>query len=172
MGDGSSYGINLLSIVKNSANIISSKLSSYATYFGGVSIGDSYLCSVKKKVGKISDGTAARQSGERQVGFVVTAKGTGLSADVLKLMNVRIYNEGKQVAADVTTAAVAAKLIGSQNSHKIRYSINVPASTVCNMKCSFLADSDQNAIKQWGPDNDLDGIYKEGEGDLDEEITG
>lgn len=130
MGDGRSYGINLLSIVKNSANIISSKLSSYATYFGGVSIGDSYLCSVKKKVGKISDGTAARQNGERQVGFVVTAKGTGLSADVLKLMNVRIYNEGKQVAADVTTAAVAAKLIGSQNSHKIRYSINVPASTV------------------------------------------
>lgn len=130
MGDGSSFGINLLSIVKNSANIISSKLSSYATYFGGVSIGDSYLCSVKKKVGKIFDGTAARQSGERQVGFVVTAKGTGLNADVLKLMNVRIYNEGKQVAADVTTAAVAAKLIGSQNSHKVRYSINVPASTV------------------------------------------
>ena len=130
MGDGSSFGINLLSIVKNSANIISSKLSSYATYFGGVSIGDSYLCSVKKKEGKIFDGTAARQSGERQVGFVVTAKGTGLSADVLKLMNVRIYNEGKQVADGVTTAAVAAKLIGSQNSHKVRYSINVPASTV------------------------------------------
>ena len=130
MGDGSSFGINLASIVKNSANIISSNISSYATYFGGVSIGDSYLCSVKKKVGKISDGTAARQSGERQVGFVVTAKGTGLSADVLKLMNVRLYNEGKPVAADVTTAAVAAKLIGSQNSHKVRYSINVPASTV------------------------------------------
>lgn len=130
MGDGSSFGINLASIVKNSANIISSNLSSYATYFGGVSIGDSYLCSVKKKMGKISDGTAARQSGERQVGFVVTAKGTGLSADVLKLMNVRLYNEGKQVADGVTTAAVAAKLIGSQNSHKVRYSINVPESTV------------------------------------------
>lgn len=130
MGEGSSTGINILSIVKNSDNIISSDLSSYATYFGGVSIGDSYLCSVKKKDGKIFDETNARQSGERQVGFVVTAKGTGLSADVLKLMNVRLYNEGKQVADGVTTAAVAAKLIGSQNSHKIRYSINVPASTV------------------------------------------
>lgn len=130
MGDGRSFGINILSIVKNSNNIISSDLSSYATYFGGVSIGDSYLCSVKKKDGKIFDETNARQSGERQVGFVVTAKGTGLSADVLKMMNVRLYNEGNPVAADVTTAAVAAKLIGSQNSHKIRYSINVPASTV------------------------------------------
>lgn len=130
MGDGRSFGINILSIVKNSNNIISSDLSSYATYFGGVSIGDSYLCSVKKKDGKISDGTAARTSGERQVGFVVTAKGSALSADVLKLMNVRIYNEGKEVASGITTSAISAKLIGSQDTHKLRYFIKVPATTV------------------------------------------
>ena len=130
MGDGSSFGINILSIVKNSNNIISSDLSSYATYFGGVSIGDSYLCSIKKKEGKISDGTVARTSGERQVGFVVTAKGSALSADVLKLMNVRIYNEGKEVASGITTSAISAKLIGSQDTHKLRYFIKVPATTV------------------------------------------
>lgn len=130
MGDGSSFGINILSIVKNSNNIISSDLSSYATYFGGVSIGDSYLCSIKKKEGKISDGTVARTSGERQVGFVVTAKGSALSADVLKLMNVRIYNEGKEVAGGITTSAISAKLIGSQDTHKLRYFIKVPATTV------------------------------------------
>lgn len=45
--------------------------------------------------------------------------------------------------------------------------------TVCDMKCSFLAASDQNPIKQWGLDNDLDGIHEEGQGDLeDDEITG
>lgn len=130
MGDGRSFGINILSIVKNSNNIISSDLSSYATYFGGVSIGDSYLCSVKKKDGKISDGTVARTSGERQVGFVVTAKGSALSADVLKLMNVRIYNEGKEVAGGITTSAISAKLIGSQDTHKLRYFIKAPATTV------------------------------------------
>lgn len=130
MGDGRSFGINILSIVKNSNNIISSDLSSYATYFGGVSIGDSYLCSVKKKDGKISEGTVARTSGERQVGFVVTAKGSALSADVLKLMNVRIYNEGKEVAGGITTSAISAKLIGSQDTHKLRYFIKVPATTV------------------------------------------
>lgn len=130
MGDGRSFGINILSIVKNSNNIISSDLSSYATYFGGVSIGDSYLCSVKKRDGKISDGTVARTSGERQVGFVVTAKGSALSADVLKLMNVRIYNEGKEVAGGITTSAISAKLIGSQDTHKLRYFIKVPATTV------------------------------------------
>lgn len=129
LGEGNNAGINILSIVKNSNNIISSKLNSYASYFGGVSIGDSYICSVKKKNGKISDGTT-RQNGERQVGFVVTAKGTALSADVLKLMNVRIYNGGEQVGAGISTSAISAKLIGSQNTHKVRYSIKVPASTV------------------------------------------
>ncbi|WP_337806949.1 hypothetical protein [Prevotella sp.] len=129
LGSGNNAGINILSIVKNSNNIISSKLNSYASYFGGVSIGDSYICSVKKKNGKISDGTT-RQNGERQVGFVVTAKGTALSADVLKLMNVRIYNGGEQVGAGISTSAISAKLIGSQNTHKVRYSIKVPASTV------------------------------------------
>lgn len=129
LGEGNNAGINILSIVKNSNNIISSKLNSYASYFGGVSIGDSYICSVKKKNGKISDGTT-RQNGERQVGFVVTAKGTALSADVLKLMNVRIYNGGEQVGAGISTSAISAKLIGSQNTHKVRYYIKVPASTV------------------------------------------
>lgn len=130
LGGGSNAGINLLSFVKNSSNIISSMLSSYATYFGGVSLGDSYLCSVKKIKGKISDETTARQSGERQVGFVVTAKGSALDADVLKMFNVRLYNEGKEVTGGVTTSAISANLIGSQDMHKLRYSIKVPASTV------------------------------------------
>lgn len=130
LGDGNNAGVNILSIVKNSDNIISSKLNSYASYFGGVSIGDSYICSVKKKSGKINNGTAARNSGELQVGFVVTARGTALSADVLKLMNVRIYNEGTLVESNVTTSAISAKLIGNQDTHKVRYSIKVPASTV------------------------------------------
>lgn len=122
LGDGSSYGLNILSIVKNSANIISSKLNSFASYFGGVSIGESYLCSVKKTEEMISDGSKALQPG-----FVVTAKGSALTADVLKLMNVKIYNHGKEVAHQPATAAIAAKLIGSEDTHKLRYFIKVPA---------------------------------------------
>ena len=124
LGDGSSFGLNILSIVKNSANILSSKLNSFASYFGGVSIGDSYLCSIKKKEGLISDGSKALQAG-----FVVTAKGSALSADVLKLMNVRLYKDGKEVEGGVATAPVAAKLIGHQNTHKLRYAIKVPVGT-------------------------------------------
>lgn len=124
LGDGSSFGLNILSIVKNSANIISSKLNSFASYFGGVSIGESYLCSVKKTEGTISDGSKAIQAG-----FVVTAKGSALTADVLKLMNVKIYYQGKEVGNQINTAAIAAKLIGSEDTHKLRYFINVPAGT-------------------------------------------
>lgn len=124
LGDGSSYGVNILSFVKNSANILSSKLNSFASYFGGISVGQSYLCSVKKKEGMISDGSKALQAG-----FVVTAKGSFLAANLLKLLNVKVYNNGEEVASDIVTAAIAAKLIGSEDTHKLRYFIKVPKGT-------------------------------------------
>lgn len=129
LGGGTSAGINLLSFVKNSSNIISSKLNSYASFFGGVTIGDAYICGVKKKNGKISDETNARQSGERQVGFVVTTK-TALNADVLDMFNVRLYNNGEKVEGGIASSAIAANLIGSQDTHKVRFSIKVPAGTI------------------------------------------
>ena len=129
LGGGTSAGINLLSFVKNSSNIISSKLNSYASYFGGVTIGDAYICGVKKKNGKIFDETNARQSGKRQVGFVVTTK-TALQANVLNMFNVRLYNNGEEVKGGIVSSAIAANLIGSQDTHKVRFSIKVPASTI------------------------------------------
>lgn len=125
LGGGTSAGISLLTFVKNSSNIISSKLNSYASYFGGVTIGDAYICGVKKKNGKISDET----SGKRQVGFVVTTK-TALQANVLNMFNVRLYNNGEEVKGGIVSSAIAANLIGSQDTHKVRFSIKVPASTI------------------------------------------
>ena len=129
LGGGTSAGINLLTFVKNSSNIISSKLNSYASFFGGVTIGDAYICGVKKKNGKIFDETNARQSGDRQVGFVVTTK-TALNADVLDMFNVRLYNNGEKVEGGIASSAIAANLIGSQDTHKVRFSIKVPAGTI------------------------------------------
>ena len=129
LGGGTSAGINLLSFIRNSNNIISSNLNSYASYFGGITIADAYICGVKKKDGKISDGT----SGERQVGFVVTTK-TALNADVLNMFNVRLYNhngkEEEEVKGGIVSSAIAANLIGSQDTHKVRFSIKVPAGTI------------------------------------------
>lgn len=124
MGEGTSVGINIANIFKNASNIISSKLNSYATYFGGVDLGDTYLCSIHKKAGLISDG-----SKEVQAGFVVTTKASALNADVLNFWNVRLYKDGKEVSGGVVPSAIGAKLIGSENTHKVRYYVNVPAGT-------------------------------------------
>lgn len=126
LGDGTTVGVSILNIVKNSKNILSQNLNAHASYFGGVTIGDSYLCSIKKKAtaGLIGDG-----SKELQAGFVVTAKGSGLNLEALKLMNIRIYKDGEEVGGGIATSAIAAKLIGSEDTHKVRYSIQVPAGT-------------------------------------------
>lgn len=124
LGESTSVGINIANIFKNASNIISSKLNSYATYFGGVDLGDTYLCSIHKKEGLISDG-----SKEVQAGFVVTTKASALNADVLNFWNVRLYKDGKEVSGGVVSSAIGAKLIGSENTHKVRYSVNIPAGT-------------------------------------------
>lgn len=46
----------------------------------------------------ISDGNKAIQAG-----FVVTAKGSFLAANLLKLLNVKIYNQGKEVGNQINT---------------------------------------------------------------------
>ena len=121
LGNGTSIGVNLLTYLKNPENILTPKLNDYASYFGGISIGQTCLCSIKKSSGTISDGSKAVQAG-----FVVSAKGSALDANVLKLMNVKAYKDGTEVEAQVQLDAITAKLIGSEDTHKIRYSVKVP----------------------------------------------
>ena len=42
--------------------------------------------------------------------------------------------------------------------------------TVCELRDRLRAGCDK--IQQWGPNNALDGIHKEGDGELPDEITG
>ena len=124
LGDGTDVGVSILKFAQNYKNVLTNTLSDYASYFGGITIGSTYLCSIKKKDGLISDGSKAVQAG-----FVTTAKGSGLSLDALKMMTVKIYNKGEEVGSQLNVDAIAAKLIGSEDTHKVRYSINVPAGT-------------------------------------------
>lgn len=66
-----------------------------------------------------------------KVGFVVSSTVTGLSADVLKLYNIQLLKNGKNVYGDATTHwnAISAGLIGSKKTEKGRLSIDVPAGT-------------------------------------------
>lgn len=157
LGESTSVGIDILKFFKNASNIISSKLNSFASYIGGITSGDINLCSIHKKEGLISDGSKAVQTG-----FVVTAKTSGLSADVLKFWNVRLYKDGKEVSGGVVSSAIGAKLIGSEGTHKVRYSVNVPAgvsfdeirlcstgllaANLSQMNIYYAYTADQNAV--------------------------
>ena len=67
-----------------------------------------------------------------KVGFVVSAKATGLDANVLKLYNIKLYNNGKEVTEGVTTHwdAISAGLIGKEETHKMCLNVEVPAGCV------------------------------------------
>ena len=75
------------------------------------------------------NGNARAFNGKMKVGFVVSAKATGLDANVLKLYNIKLYNKGKEVTGDVTTHwdAISAGLIGKEETRKMCLNVEVPA---------------------------------------------
>lgn len=78
------------------------------------------------------NGNARAFNGKMKVGFVVSAKATGLDADVLKLYNIKLYNKGKEVTGDVTTHwdAISAGLIGKEETRKMCLNVEVPVGSV------------------------------------------
>lgn len=78
------------------------------------------------------NGNARAFNGKMKVGFVVSAKATGLDANVLKLYNIKLYNKGKEVTGDITTHwdAISAGLIGKEETRKMCLNVEVPAGCV------------------------------------------
>lgn len=78
------------------------------------------------------NGNARTFNGKMKVGFVVSAKATGLDADVLKLYNIKLYNNGKEVTEGVTTHwdAISAGLICKEETRKMCLNVEVPAGSV------------------------------------------
>lgn len=78
------------------------------------------------------NGNARAFNGKMKVGFVVSAKATGLDANVLKLYDIKLYNKGKEVTGDVTTHwdAISAGLIGKEETRKMCLNVEVPAGCV------------------------------------------
>ncbi|WP_278698480.1 hypothetical protein [Leyella stercorea] len=78
------------------------------------------------------NGNARAFNGKMKVGFVVSAKATGLDANVLNLYNIKLYNKGKEVTGDVTTHwdAISAGLIGKEETRKMCLNVEVPAGSV------------------------------------------
>ena len=134
------FGGGLLQIsegMKNRSAILTTSLNDFAYRQPGVSLAaNTGLVGIKTADGSnFADGlngNARAFNGKMKVGFVVSAKATGLDADVLNLYNIKLYNKGKEVTGDITTHwdAISAGLIGKEETRKMCLNVEVPAGCV------------------------------------------
>ena len=134
------FGGGLLQIfdeMKNRSAVLTTSLNDFTYRQPGVELAtNTGLVGIKTADGSnFADGlngNARAFNGKMKVGFVVSAKATGLDANVLKLYNIKLYNKGNEVTGDVTTHwdAISAGLIGKEETHKMCLNVEVPAGCV------------------------------------------
>ena len=134
------FGGGLLQIsegMRNRSAILTTSLNDFAYREPGVEVAaNKGLVGIKTADGSnFADGLNGNTrafNGKMKVGFVVSAKATGLDANVLKLYNIKLYNKGKEVTEAVTTHwdAISAGLIGKEETRKMCLNVEVPAGCV------------------------------------------
>ena len=134
------FGGGLLQIfdgMKNRSAILTTSLNDFTYRQPGIELAaNKGLVGIKTADGSnFADGlngNARAFNGKMKVGFVVSAKATGLDANVLKLYNIKLYNKGKEVTGDITTHwdAISAGLIGKEETRKMCLNADVPAGCV------------------------------------------
>ena len=129
--------LQIFDIMMNRSAILTTSLNDFSYRQPGVSLAaNTGLVGIKTADGSnFADGlngNARAFNGKMKVGFVVSAKATGLDANVLKLYNIKLYNKGKEVTGDVTTHwdAISAGLIGKEETRKMCLNVEVPAGCV------------------------------------------
>ena len=136
LSDKSGGGVlTIFNGMKNESAILTPTLNDYAYREPGVQLIENHgLIGIKTADGSsFSEGLAgparAAFNGKMKAGFVVSAKATGLGADVFKFYNVKLFNKGKEIEGEITTHwdAISAGLIGSEQTRKMRLSVDVPA---------------------------------------------
>lgn len=131
------FGGGLIQIfdgMMNRSAILTPSLNDFTYRDPGVSLVDNVgLVGIKTADGSnFADGLNGNTrafNGKMKVGFVVSAKATGLDANVLNLYNIKLYNKGKEVTEGVTTHwdAISAGLIGKEETRKMCLNVEVPA---------------------------------------------
>lgn len=131
------FGGGLLQIfdgMKNRSAILTTSLNDFTYREPGVELAaNKGLVGIKTADGSnFADGlngNARAFNGKMKVGFVVSAKATGLDANVLKLYNIKLYNKGNEVTGGITTHwdAISAGLIGKEETRKMCLNVDVPA---------------------------------------------
>ena len=129
--------IQIFDRMMNCSAILTTSLNDFAYREPGVEVAaNKGLVGIKTADGSnFADGLNGNTrafNGKMKVGFVVSAKATGLDANVLKLYNIKLYNDGKEVTEGVTTHwdAISAGLIGKEETRKMCLNVEVPAGCV------------------------------------------
>ena len=129
--------IQIFDGMKNRSAILTTSLNDFTYRQPGVELAaNTGLVGIKTADGSnFADGlngNARAFNGKMKVGFVVSAKATGLDANVLKLYNIKLYNAGKEVTGNITTHwdAISAGLIGKEETRKMCLNVDVPAGCV------------------------------------------
>ena len=117
--------------IENASNVLNSSLNDYASFKAGVSLAENTGIIGIKSVDKSALNKNIDKTHKMQAGFVVTFNSTVLDLKALNLYNIQLYKDGNKVAGGVAThwGAISAGLIGSENTQKMRMSIDVPAGT-------------------------------------------
>lgn len=117
--------------IENASNVLNSSLNDYASVKAGVSLVENTGIIGIKSVDKSALNKNIDKTHKMQAGFVVTFNSTVLDLKALNLYNIQLYKDGKKVKGGVAThwGAISAGLIGSEDTQKMRMSIDVPAGT-------------------------------------------
>lgn len=123
--------IQIFGDTQNANAILTSDLTDFAYTNPGVEIATNMGIVGVKSVDGSNLAKNVATDHAMKVGFVVSSKATGLSADALKLYNIQLLKKGNKVYGDATTHwnGISAGLIGSEKTEKGRLSIDVPAGT-------------------------------------------
>lgn len=123
--------IQIFGGTENANKILTSDLTDFASTKPGVEIANNTGIIGVKSVDGSNLAKNVATDHKMKVGFVVSSKATGLTADALKLYNIQLLKKGNKVYGDATTHwnGISAGLIGSEKTEKGRLSIDVPAGT-------------------------------------------
>lgn len=123
--------IQIFGGIENASNVLNSSLNDYASVKADVSLAENTGIIGIKSVDKSALNKNIDKTHKMQAGFVVTFNSTMLDLKALNLYNIQLYKDGKKVTGGVAThwGAISAGLIGSENTQKMRMSIDVPAGT-------------------------------------------
>lgn len=123
--------LQLFGGIDNASNVLNSSLNDYASVKAGVSLAENTGIIGIKSVDKSALNKNIDKTHKMQAGFVVTFNSTVLDLKALNLYNIQLYKDGKKVTGGVAThwGAISAGLIGSEDTQKMRMSIDVPAGT-------------------------------------------